>query len=274
MNLKNKNGFITVYVLISMIFLIAIITISLISASRKMRNQAQINSEIFKIYNQEDIKDKIVNYSTEIPIYTKEQFVYLKNWINDSNREKIYMQINENFYLLDPNVLNDQTYIASLKTNLHFETKSEIENIEIKKNNFNIYYYIPQSEKWFNRGFEVAKEPLYVQYDKEYLNLSLDVSGRIGYVLKINSNGGLYNSFEAATDLEGQDISTENIDFYIDNNYAGVAANFMSYYVEGENSFIGIKFKEGGIADVYWSDTGLITDITGLTPIGTISIDE
>ena len=132
-----------------------------------------------------------------------------------------------------------------------------------------------QSEDWSRRGFEVTGQQIYVQYDKEYSNLSLNVGGRIGYVLKIYSNGGLYNSFEAATDIEGQDISTQNIDFFIDNNYATVSSNFMSYFVDSskEDGYVGIQFKSGGVADVYWSNN-LMTGPEADKYVGTISVAE
>lgn len=137
MNFKNKNGFITVYVLISMIFLITIITVSLINSSRKLKNQSQINSEIYAMHNEEDIDNLIIDYTTEIPIYTEEQFTHLKNWINNTKRAKEYMNINGNLYELDPEKYSE--YSGILKTDLYINEKSELEGIKINKNNFIIH---------------------------------------------------------------------------------------------------------------------------------------
>lgn len=249
MNLKNKNGFITIYVLITMIFLITIITISLISVSGKIKNQTQINSEIFRIYNQEEIGNQIINDVTEIPIYTQEHFECFQNWINDSKRNSIYMQINENFYLLD----STKDYTLNWK-------------------------YTEEPIKWRERGLEDETEPNYIQYNKEYSNLNIELNGRDnGYVLGIFLDGSLYNSFDASKELLGQYISPDKLNYYINNNLAYVSTNYISYTSENLNKepmYIGIKFKPNGEADVYWAADGLITDITGLTPVGTISVNE
>ncbi len=79
MNLKNKNGFITVYVMLAMIFLISFVTVSLVTVARRQRMQNQTNELIIQIYKPET--NDLDNTSKEIPIYTKEQFVELIEWV-------------------------------------------------------------------------------------------------------------------------------------------------------------------------------------------------
>lgn len=136
MIIKDKKAFITVYVLITMIFLITIITISIIVVSGKIKDQTQLNSELYKLYNKEKMSDIIIENLTEIPIYTKEQFEYLRDWIKNSNRKTEYMLINERLYKLDAQ--NYSAYKATLRTDLKFDYKGRILGIDVIKNDFNI----------------------------------------------------------------------------------------------------------------------------------------
>lgn len=135
------------------------------------------------------------------------------------------------------------------------------------------------STVWKNHGLEVDGTPVNVVYNVEYSSDTLDLGGRVGYKLKIHSEGGLFNAFEV--DSKGQEIIDDNINYFLDENYAYVDANFMSYFVQGPNNinnYVGINFKADGTADIYWEEpknadyTGPITSIEGLTPVGTISI--
>ena len=139
MNIKEKKGFITIYTTLAMIFLITIITVSLIIVSRKLRNQAQLNTEIYKAYNQDDMSNIIVDYATEIPIYTKEQFEHLRNWVKNEDRKTEYMLINGYLYKLDPEKYDE--YKATLRTDLYYEYEEHIEEIEIIKNGYEIIDY-------------------------------------------------------------------------------------------------------------------------------------
>lgn len=158
MNIKKKNGFITIYVMISMVFLITIITISLIMASRKLRNQEQINSEIYKMYNKEDTTGRIIDYTTEIPIYNREHLDNLNQWIQNGGTTTVFMQINGYLYKLDSEKVKENTlegakmYKANLKNDLYFYIKdiakvsssnisatTDFSNIEINYNNFKVY---------------------------------------------------------------------------------------------------------------------------------------
>ena len=141
MKFKNKKGFITVYVLISMIFLITIITISLIRLSAKARDQEQINSQIYNMYIDGENKEIIATDITEIPIYTKEQFEYLREWIKNASREINYMLIEEMIYKLDPGKVSQ--YKAILKTDLYLEYEFDTSEFEVIKNGYEIIdYYV------------------------------------------------------------------------------------------------------------------------------------
>ena len=134
------------------------------------------------------------------------------------------------------------------------------------------------SEKWKELWLESSGTPIYVNYDKDYSSNTIDLGGRTGYSLKIHKKGGLYNSFSSDA---GNEVKVNEIEYFKNNNYAYVDTNFISYLVtfSGYN-YVGIHFKADGTADIYWEEpknidnTGPITSIEGLTPVGTISVAQ
>lgn len=128
MKIKNKKGFITIYVMISMIFLITVVTVSLITVSRKLKSQTEINSSLYEIYNKDNIEYIADESIREISVYTKEQFDYLQNWIT-SDKETEYINVNGVLYKLDAE--NRDKYKIRLHTDLYYNLYDG-EKIKIK----------------------------------------------------------------------------------------------------------------------------------------------
>lgn len=145
MELKNKKGFITIYVMLAMMFFVVFVVTASVTASRKIKLQTESNAALYDIYNQ-DI-DHIVQEVNTIPIYTQAQFLQIVDWIydikisNNTSKPLEYMYINNVAYTLDSSKVD--TYQFQLKTNLYFKGIENTSTDEISS----IYPYIPEREK-------------------------------------------------------------------------------------------------------------------------------
>ncbi|MGN1299330.1 MAG: hypothetical protein ACI4UE_05050 [Candidatus Scatovivens sp.] len=148
MDLKNKKGFITVYVMLAMMFFVAFVVTASVTASRKLKLQKEANTALVEIYSQNI--DGIERNDTTIPIYTQAQFLRIANWINTENTSKTteYIYINNVVYTLDAQRYNGtDEYKAKnpphefiLKTDLWF--KGTVNDGADKED----YPYIPLNE--------------------------------------------------------------------------------------------------------------------------------
>lgn len=117
MGIKSKNGFITVYVMIAMLFFIVFVTTATITGSKRLRLQEETNTALFEIYDK-NIEGVLQENVEVIPIYTQQQFIKIANWLQNSNQEE-YILINDTVYKLDPN--KKGTYTFNLRTNVYLD---------------------------------------------------------------------------------------------------------------------------------------------------------
>ena len=136
MDFKSKKGFITVYVMLAMMFFIVFVVTATVTASRKIKLQEEANKALYDIYNKD--VDSVLQDVNTIPIYTKAQFIQIADWMNksQSTRGNKYIYINDVLYKLDNERYSDDAsastvaakeeakknnYIFELKTDLYFE---------------------------------------------------------------------------------------------------------------------------------------------------------
>lgn len=152
MDFKNKKGFITVYVMLAMMFFVAFVVTASVTASRKLKLQTETNTALAEIYSQ-DIENMNQTEETTIPIYTQKQFLQIANWIYNGQVSDEYMYINDTIYFLDGSEggNNGKSYSFILKTDLWLGGTNNTDTSETD------YPYIPLNEDSTN-VHEVLKE--------------------------------------------------------------------------------------------------------------------
>lgn len=144
MKLRNKNGFITIYAMLAMMFFVVFVVVASVTASRKLKLQTEANNALIDIYNK-NIESMNKTDETTIPIYTQAQFEYIATWIanisNDSNpSETEYIYINDGVYKLDVESYRNNYYKFELKTDLWLKG--------IKNEDEDNYPYIPENNNY------------------------------------------------------------------------------------------------------------------------------
>lgn len=165
MELRNKNGFITVYAMLSMMFFVVIVTTASITASRKLNLQKEANSELLEIYN-DSIGDIDQTAKMTIPIYTQAQFEQIADWLepltdgdeSTAIEDSEYIYVNDLVYSLSsdkyPKINDNGTPEDSSDDNevyLKFELKTDLwfdGTVNTDTTDKNDYPYIPNESKY------------------------------------------------------------------------------------------------------------------------------
>lgn len=272
MDLKNKKGFITIYVMLAMMFFVVFVVTASVTASRKIKLQTEANTALYDIYS-EDI-DNIVQDTKVIPIYTKAQFLQIAKWIDEGCDETEYMYINDTVYKL---AQGGEDYQFVLKTDLWFkevQTASKDDNYPYKMESW-IHNLLKRENNLVEN--EKLKIGLY-NYDMEYsIYIKTDKDGNQKYgiqkieistaeqFLKIGTgekiDGEIYgatNSYELKNNIEITDEDLDGIDFSNRPEFKGIL-NGNDQIVEGLKITVTSESENVGF---FKSNSGRIENLT------------
>ena len=223
MDFKNKKGFITVYVMLAMMFFVVFVVTASVIASRKLKLQTEANSALYEIYNKD--VDHIIQNVNEIPIYTQEQFEQILRWLGDTSREKEYMNIKDFVYTLDNNTEKFNDYQFVLKTDIYLNGSQNTNNEEKEQ-----YPYIPSVNDYHNT-YKVFGEKII----SNGYNIFLKYNGQ--FVLYASPVINIYNGEDFLKIGTGADIggvkALTNMNYKINNNIEITEADYEN--IEHEN---------------------------------------